>query len=435
MKYYTVKNISQNKALTAEGYLMLTGVPVSRVGTQQYHRMELGDTEIPGSSPVVTAVRNSDEVFSPESIASFIGKSITQDHPPEEVNPSNYKQYEIGQIVNAKPDPTAGVVRADILIKDPSTIKWLSNSNTECSVGYDAQYVPVGDNIVEQRDIRVNHIALVEEGRCGAMCATQDNSIQTTLKGTIMKNLQEINQVVQRFVDELKPTVEVTEPIVQTVTTADTQVFDAKTEIESLKAQVAELKAMITDKKPAKDDLDLVEWAKEEEEEPEHKATTDDEMENPEDEEDCKDETTDKKVEDEEEMGEEPDEDEEEEDDCSMKDSIEKFKSQLAIVAPGLDTKINDSKKAFKDSLCACQKAALLDAAKGKNKDAVNAVIRDRNLQDLDATVTSILFDAVAGAITAINNKKLVADSVNATGNSGQTTNSMGFQARWKSRQ
>ena len=84
MQYYGTRlseNISRREP---EGYLLCLNVPVARTGVQEYLPEELGITEggvgPPGMIPVY---RPEEEVFSPETIASFEGMAVTNDHPPD----------------------------------------------------------------------------------------------------------------------------------------------------------------------------------------------------------------------------------------------------------------------------------------------------------------------------------------------------------------
>ena len=86
MHYYGTRlseNISRREP---EGYLLCLNVPVARTGVQEYLPEELG---LPGNGPpgnsemFVPVYRPPEEVFSPETIASFEGMPVTNDHPPD----------------------------------------------------------------------------------------------------------------------------------------------------------------------------------------------------------------------------------------------------------------------------------------------------------------------------------------------------------------
>ena len=93
MHYYGTRlseNISRREP---EGYLPCLNVPVARTGTQDYLPEELG---LPPGSSFIPVLRPEAEVFSPETIASFEGMPVTNDHPPEGVDTSNIRALQKG---------------------------------------------------------------------------------------------------------------------------------------------------------------------------------------------------------------------------------------------------------------------------------------------------------------------------------------------------
>jgi hypothetical protein len=79
MIMYFGSKISDNKVLTPEGYLICKNVPIGRVGWMDYLGEELGIEEKRGQ--VVKVYRSPEQLFSKATIASFEGKSVTNNHP------------------------------------------------------------------------------------------------------------------------------------------------------------------------------------------------------------------------------------------------------------------------------------------------------------------------------------------------------------------
>lgn len=162
---------------TDEGFLVARGV-LARTGTQVYLAGELGLDGDPTRR--VTLYRPPEEVFKPASMASFDGKALTIDHPPVLVDKTNWQKYSNGQVGNierAGNDTIAG----DITFTTDTAIKALESGKRELSNGYTFTLdmtpgtAPDGtayDGI--QRNIRGNHIALVDKGRCGSACRVSD---------------------------------------------------------------------------------------------------------------------------------------------------------------------------------------------------------------------------------------------------------------------
>jgi hypothetical protein len=171
MQFYTVSEISENRALTNEGFLLLKNVPVARTGTQIY-----GEDEVPieaDGAGMVRVEREEGEVFRPETIASFNGKPVTNDHPPDLVTPENWKELAVGHMQNVHRGEGIDddLLYADLLITDQDAITAIEDGKVEVSCGYDAEYEQTDIGRGRQYNIIGNHIALVDKGRCGPRCA------------------------------------------------------------------------------------------------------------------------------------------------------------------------------------------------------------------------------------------------------------------------
>lgn len=173
-----------DSTVTPEGFLVVPG-RLARTGVQDYAAYELG---MEGDAMrTVRLYRPPEEVFNPDSMASFEGKPVTVDHPNEPVTVDNWKAYAVGEV--------SGIHRAGdmlaaktICIKDGAAIAALKSGKRELSNGYrftldlTAGVTPQGaayDGI--QRNIRGNHIALVDSARCGSACRISDST--NPLKG------------------------------------------------------------------------------------------------------------------------------------------------------------------------------------------------------------------------------------------------------------
>jgi hypothetical protein len=149
--------------LTEEGYLIDTPI-LGRVGIQSYKRAD-------GS--IARELRLPEEVFNADSLASFSGKPITDDHPSEMVTSKNAKKLTVGLIQSPARQDGDNVV-ASIIIHDGEMIDKAKNGGKkELSLGYkvDLEETPGvwnGEHYdAIQRNIRVNHLAIVPRGRAG----------------------------------------------------------------------------------------------------------------------------------------------------------------------------------------------------------------------------------------------------------------------------
>lgn len=172
--FYTTEKISKKQSLTPEGFLLCEDVPIARTGMMIY-----GKDETPldvGKDGIVKIYRDDSEVFRAETIASANGKPVTNDHPDEDVVPENWNNLSIGVALNVRRGEGAmdDLLIADLLITNPDGIRDIQDGKKEISLGYEADYTEVEKGIGKQTNIVINHIALVDEGRCGYRCAIKD---------------------------------------------------------------------------------------------------------------------------------------------------------------------------------------------------------------------------------------------------------------------
>ena len=176
MRWYTAERLSPRQALTPDGYLIVTDTIIARCGDQIYHGSEVPLD--PDDTGYVTVARDASEVFRPELIASFEGKPITDDHPFEEVTPANHRHLSIGHVQHVRRGhgEDHDCLVADLVFTDPDAItKVRSKRKLALSCGYDAFYERITRGRGAQRTIIGNHVALVDEGRCGARCSIGDS--------------------------------------------------------------------------------------------------------------------------------------------------------------------------------------------------------------------------------------------------------------------
>lgn len=185
-RYHTVSAIGAKRELTPEGFLICRDVPLARIGEQLYGPDE---TPVPvGRDGVARIMREPEEVFRPETIASAIGKPFVVQHPQEmAVTPDTWRSYVAGNILSARrgEGADADVILGDILVGDADAIRLIDAGMREVSMGYDCGYEAIGDDgsgVGRQYDIVFNHVALVDAGRCGPRCAIGDQATNIITK-------------------------------------------------------------------------------------------------------------------------------------------------------------------------------------------------------------------------------------------------------------
>ena len=113
------------------------------------------------------------EVFKQDSLKTFADVVVTDDHPPVMVDASNARQFAVGH-VSGDPRRDGDLVIGRLTVMDATTIAKLEGGKVALSCGYEVDLesvsgvTPEGDRYdAVQRNIRGNHVAIVETGRAG----------------------------------------------------------------------------------------------------------------------------------------------------------------------------------------------------------------------------------------------------------------------------
>lgn len=178
----TSGQIGRTREVTPEGYLLCRDVRLARTGVLIY-----GDGEVPvdaDDTGLIQIYRGEDVLFAPTTIASIEGKPVTDDHPDDWVTPENWKNLSkgSGHNIHQGEGEDAEYLMGDLLIMDKSTIEAVQGGKVEISLGYDAEYSQISPGKGVQSNIVVNHIALVDKGRCGSRCSIGDSFMATKVK-------------------------------------------------------------------------------------------------------------------------------------------------------------------------------------------------------------------------------------------------------------
>lgn len=176
---YYGSSISPHIDRSPEGYLICRDVPINRTGVQDYLAGELGLDGDPERT--VKVYRLPEDVFAPAALASFEGKDVTDNHPPEMLTAENQSAYSKGHLEHVRRVGDNTV--ADLFIKDPVLASQVeSGVMREVSCGYNCKFEPYLDGY-RQTNIIGNHLAVVPRGRAGHDVAIRDTAAQAG-KGT-----------------------------------------------------------------------------------------------------------------------------------------------------------------------------------------------------------------------------------------------------------
>lgn len=167
MKILVSEKLSEHKYKTPEGYLICTDAILARTGKQQYTKDEVFGN---GDNAEIDIDRPYNEVMNDKTITSFENKPVTFDHPNEDVNVGNYKDYSVGYVRDVRHGKADGqdVILGNLVITDQNAIDAIENGeHTQLSCGYDCDIKDDGKGNYFQSNIRGNHVALCKEGRAG----------------------------------------------------------------------------------------------------------------------------------------------------------------------------------------------------------------------------------------------------------------------------
>lgn len=169
MRVLINEKLSEHKYKTPEGYLICTDAILARTGKQTYRRGEVFGQDCNDSEAEIEVDRKPEEVFSDATLASFENKPLTVEHPDEDVNVNNHKDYAVGFVRDVKRGKTQDgedVILGTLVVTDAKTIEEIENGeHTDLSCGYDCD---IEDEVnPQQKHIRGNHVALCQQGRAG----------------------------------------------------------------------------------------------------------------------------------------------------------------------------------------------------------------------------------------------------------------------------
>lgn len=184
---------------------------VGRIGIQLYRGDELGRPDL----DTVRVWRPESEVMDKAAMASIAHRPITNDHPREAVDASNWKKYAVGQ-TGDEVVRDGDHVRVPMLLMDATAIQAYQEGKKQLSLGYVSNLEwragtnPQGEQYdAVQTAIRVNHLAQVDIARGGPKLAIGDSkddagadagavtaAIRLIKDGSIVDNFPLIDSVV-----------------------------------------------------------------------------------------------------------------------------------------------------------------------------------------------------------------------------------------------
>lgn len=216
------------------GFLHAKNVPIARVGVFPYRTV---------NDDIVMEAKLPTELLSDSTVESANSKPITDGHPSQLVTADNSKELMKGFTAeNAHVD--GDMVKVDMTITDASLIKEIGDGKEELSIGFKTEVVPVQgeyqgvhyDSV--QRNIQINHVAVVDKGRAGHSVRITGDSAEM-----MIKDKGESMETTKVMLDGANITVALADA--DQVAKSNTDLADLKKQLADAQAKVKELQAQI----------------------------------------------------------------------------------------------------------------------------------------------------------------------------------------------
>lgn len=226
------------------GFLHLNGV-VARTGIQEYYGLELALDDLEPMKKYKVA-RLPEDVLKKESLDSYINSTVTDNHPTEFVTVDNIKDLNRGSVATIETFNEDGIdyIKTDIVINDKVLIKKVVDGKVEISAGYSQVLVPEKGEFngqsydFKQTEIKINHVAIVDKGRCGGKCKLVTDSYDTIINVNEFKRKEESMKVIKIGDTEI----EVCDTVAGHISSLETKVKSHDAEMEKMEKDLEEEK-------------------------------------------------------------------------------------------------------------------------------------------------------------------------------------------------
>jgi uncharacterized protein len=245
--------------ITQDGYLAVRA-RAARTGVYEYAASEIGAPDTFKPTDTVKVYRDEAEVFARDSVASFLNKPITNDHPATGVNAANWRDHAVGNVAKALRE--GEFLAFDLVLMDAAAIADVKGGKRELSNGYSCKLdwtpgtAPDGTAYdARQTNIRGNHVALVDQGRAGPHCAIKDGFAVCDANPAAQSAFTKEDRVSKTITLDGLPVnlgdVAAVEAAIAKITdratTAETALADANTKVGTLTGEKVALEAKLAD--------------------------------------------------------------------------------------------------------------------------------------------------------------------------------------------
>ena len=240
---------------TSEGYIKGTAI-VTRTGIFKY---------VDNQGNIRLELRHPDDILEAESLESLKQIPITVDHPTVLVDSTNAKNLSVG-LTGETVKVDGENIETAITITALDGINAVDNGKEELSLGYtldleEEEGIYNGQPYTHrQKNIRYNHLAIVERGRAGANARLNFDSFEYAM--IVDENIthEERENMVKINIDNVD--VEVDEAVKKAFDSLNARLDSATAETEALKAKLDEKEEELKKAKEINSDSAISEKAK-----------------------------------------------------------------------------------------------------------------------------------------------------------------------------
>ena len=234
--------------ITPQGYIKTTA-KITKGAVLQYYGHEIGLTDS-RANQIVNVNRTLEELSNSETLKSINGMPITITHPDKKaVDADDWKDKTVGHVQN--PHVEGNYIVCDAFIQDKSAIELLKDKDIrELSVGYEPADIQEINGQFYHKNIRVNHIAIVAEGRAGSDCRLNDSKSKTGEKMKFQAKKAWLVDAIKKLLTDSGLSAEeinkkIDELMAQLEEVQGKEDDESKSKAEALQKQIDELKAQL----------------------------------------------------------------------------------------------------------------------------------------------------------------------------------------------
>ena len=197
--YSVAKDTESNRIVDNNGFIEIKANPISKVGIFDYSGMQVGDKENPDK--IYKVYRPAEELGSEETINSFKLIPFVDEHTMLGDNGKPAEEKGVHGTTGEDVYLQDGVLYSNLRIFSNALKNLIEAGKQELSCGYSCDYDFTSGDFngehydVIQRNLRGNHLALVQEGRMGKDVKVLDHKITFDAKELFMEENEEQEEV------------------------------------------------------------------------------------------------------------------------------------------------------------------------------------------------------------------------------------------------